>query len=60
MLDVEHFDVLREAVDFAGGDTVQQSCLADTVVPHNAVTVVSFKLKISRLEELLACIKFVQ
>ena len=55
MLDVEHFDVLGEAVDLAGRDAVEQRCLSDTIVTNHAITMVPLELQIRWLQKLLSC-----
>ena len=55
MLDVEHLDVLREAVDLARRDAIQQRRLSDTVITDNAVSMVPLELQIRWLQKLLSC-----
>ena len=55
VLDVEHFDVLREAVDLARRDAVEQRCLSHTVVANNTIAMIPLELQVRWLQKLLSC-----
>ncbi len=54
MLDVEDFDVLREAVDLARRNSVQQRRLSDAIVTDNTVAMVPLELQVGWFQELFS------